>query len=92
MADSPTKMMDEGNLTFVSIPANHTGVPHPPLVVLPLIALVLAVVALRPVLLHGSAVVDHLLLLLLHGDLVVLPRLLLDWDNLLNLVWIFLIH
>ena len=92
MADSPTKMMDEGNLTFVSIPANHTGVPHPPLVVLPLIALVLAVVALRPVLLHGSAVVDHLLLLLLHGDLVVLPGLLLDWDNLLNLVWILLIH
>ena len=92
MADSPTKMMDEGNLTFVSIPANHTGVPHPPLVVLPLIALVLAVVALRPILLHGSAVVDHLLLLLLHGDLVVLSGLLLDWDNLLNLVRILLIH
>ena len=92
MADSLIKMMDERSLTFVSISANHTGVPHPPLVVLPFIAFVLAVVALRPVLLHGSAVVDHLLLLLLHGDLVVLPGLLLDWDNLLNLVRILLIH
>merc|ERR1719500_1586174 len=78
---------------FVSISAHHAGVTHHPLVVVSLVPFVLSVVALRAVLLHCSTVVNHLLLLFLHGHLVVLPGLLLhhgSWRNLLDLIGILL--